>query len=439
MKHFDVCLHRAMLCLALLGGYVAAMAGTPLPTLYVTTADGTGITSRQEWKEHTRLRLVLPDGTVGYESSEASVRGRGHSSFAKPKRPFNLKLEKKAALLGMAPHKRWALLANFMDHSLIRNSLAFAIARQTSLEWTPHGEFVEVVLNGVPQGCYLLCESVRVHPDRVDIDEEEGCLIELDVYDEQECCFRTRYRQLPVHLKSPENPSPARIDSLQRFMNRIEEMLYATPPSEADMEELYDNYMDLDTFADWWLVHELTQNAEPNGPRSCYMYLDKGERLKAGPVWDFDLAFIDVGLDSGGDLRPARLNRTDVRRLNGDSLYNSRALWYDRLLEDPTFRTRVQQRWQLLEPRFRALLPLIDRWQAQLEPSALADEQLWGGQDPARFDTCTTFRSAIAQVRQTYARRIERLHHLLTPSDRRENSVFLPVKCDSASVTRKKR
>ena len=78
MKHFDVCLHRAMLCLALLGGYVAAMAGTPLPTLYVTTADGTGITSRQEWKEHTRLRLVLPDGTVGYESSEASVRGRGH-------------------------------------------------------------------------------------------------------------------------------------------------------------------------------------------------------------------------------------------------------------------------------------------------------------------------------------------------------------------------
>ncbi|MDY5239812.1 CotH kinase family protein [Bacteroides helcogenes] len=199
--------------------------------------------------------------------------------------------------------------------------------------------------------------------------------------------------------------------SIEKYMNEIEHILYSDTTS--DLTLLYRDYIDMDTFADWWLVHELAQNAEPNGPRSCYMYKDKEGLLKAGPVWDFDLAFISVGLDKGGDIRPSRLNRTDVVLLTGDSIYNRRALWYDCLLQDKQFLTRVKERWHKLEPRFRALTNDIDRWQALIEKSAIADEQLWKGQDPARFDTFTSFHSSVSNLKQVYLYRIESLNKLL--------------------------
>ena len=381
-----------------------------LPTVYITTADRSAITSRNVWKENTSLRIVMPDGSVAYQSDEVAIRARGHSTFSKPKKPFALKLENEAPLLGMKADKRWVLLANFMDHSLLRNSLALAIARQTSLEWTPNGRLVDVVVNGKPQGCYLLCESIRVNKHRVNLDKRDGFLIEMDGYPGDEYRFETIRRHLPVNIKHPKNPTDEQIRDVEACLKQVEDLLYG---GTKDLSILYRDYIDMDSFVDWWLVHELTQNAEPNGPRSCYMYKGKDGLLKAGPVWDFDLAFITVGLDAGGDLRPARLNRTDVVLLTGDSIYNKHALWYDRLLQDPVFTNRIKERWKELKPKFLSLIEGFDDWRTQIEPSALADEQLWQGQDPARFDTFTDWKSSVANLRKVYHYRINSLHKVL--------------------------
>ena len=381
-----------------------------IPTVYITTADGEEVVSKEEWKEGTTLRIVMPDGSVVYESERAAVRGRGHSTFTKPKKPYAIKLEKKSGLLGMAPGKRWVLLANFMDHSLMRNSLAFSMAALTELEWTPDWRFVNVVYNGQSRGCYLLCEQVRVGDCRVDIDEKEGYLLEVDSYFDEPCRFRTARRSLPVNVKAPDDPSPEQMAYIEGYLNEIESLLYG---DSTDFRTLFRDYLDVDSFVDWWLVHELAQNAEPNGPRSCYMYKDKGGLLKAGPVWDFDLAFITVGLDAGGDIRPARLNRPDVVTLTGDSLYNRQVLWYDRLFDDSVFCCRVRERWTELSPRFRALADSLDRWQALIGPSALADERLWGGKDPARFDNFATFEESAANLKRVYLYRIDALDRIL--------------------------
>lgn len=383
-----------------------------IPTVYLLTADSTAITSRDDWKEHTTLRIVMPDGTVVYESADVSVKGRGHSTFSKPKKPYAIKLESASGLLGMEASKRWVLLANFMDHSLVRNSLAFAISCQTSLAWTPDSRFVDVVLNGTPQGCYLLCEQVEADKHRVNVKSDGGYLLEVDSYFDETFRFRSRCRRLPFNVKYPKRPSSQQMTFIENYISDIEHLLYEEDTD--DLSALYLDYLDMDSFVDWWLVHELTQNAEPNGPRSCYMHKGKDGLLKAGPVWDFDLAFITVGLDAGGDIRPSRLNRTDVKLLTGDSLYNRQSLWYGRLLEDAAFRARVQSRWQELKPRFRALADEIDRWKALIEPSALADEQLWKGQDPAKFDTHETFQSSIANLKQVYLYRLDSLDRLLS-------------------------
>lgn len=385
-----------------------------LPTLYITTPDSTAIASRDEWRTGIGLRLVMPDGQTVYRSLRAEAKVRGHSTAAKAKKPYALKLEQKASLLGMNAHRRWVLLANVMDHSHVRNALALSAARLTSLAWTPDFRWVDVVLNGQLQGCYLLCEQIRVDKRRVSIDKGEGFLLEVDAYFDEPHRFRTARRRLPVNVKAPDDPTPAQMAYIESNLDTIEDILYERR-SNAGLVPLFRRYLDAESFADWWLIHEVTQNAEPNGPRSCYMYKDKDSLLKAGPVWDFDLAFISVGLDKGGDLRPLRLNRPDVTVLTGDSLYNPRALWYDRLLQDAFFLRLVKERWRILSPRFRDLAGEIDRWHDLLALSVQDDAALWPGADPARFDPYPTFEASLQNVKRAWLYRIDRLDELLRP------------------------
>ena len=289
----------------------SAVAEGNLPTVFIDTPGSKPADSRDKWVADCRLRVVSPDGIVLFETKSAEIKGRGHSTLAKPKKPMAIRLGKRTPLLGMAGGKRWVLLADFMDHSRLRNRLALAMARATCMDWTPACRHVDVVLNGRPQGCYLLAEQVRVARGRVDIDERRGVLLEVDAYDDGDPRFVTAVRRLPVNVKSPSKPSAAMVDSIRLFLDEIEQNLYSSPQN-GRFEPW--RHMRLDTFADWWLVNEMAQNAEPNGPRSCYMYRDAGGLLAAGPVWDFDLAFITVGLDGGGPPQPPRCREAHYRQ-----------------------------------------------------------------------------------------------------------------------------
>ena len=81
------------------------------------------------------------------EIMELTIRGRGNNTWHYPKKPFSIKFSKKQAFLGMPKAKKWVMLANYRDRTLIRNALAFEIARQTSQEWVPQGKFADVFLN----------------------------------------------------------------------------------------------------------------------------------------------------------------------------------------------------------------------------------------------------------------------------------------------------
>ena len=89
------------------------------------------------------------------------VRGRGNSTWGWAKKPYKLKLEDDAALVGSREYDEWVLLAGYADRSSLRTAAAFAIAAQTRFSWTPRFRFVEVVLNGRSQGLYMLTEQVE--------------------------------------------------------------------------------------------------------------------------------------------------------------------------------------------------------------------------------------------------------------------------------------
>lgn len=349
-----------------------AVCYSDLPVLYLSTPSA--VESKEVWVEGSRLELLNTPGHQQNMDVALSVKGRGNSTWNYPKKPYALKLDKKNSVLGMPRHKRWVLLANYIDPSKMRNALAFEVARQTeSLAWTPRGEFVDVVVNGRMMGNYYLCEQIRVDPDRVDITEMEaadnsgdavtgGYLLELDTAMDEVNTFYTSRRRLPVMVKSPDEDVMTRqqLDYIGSFFDTLENTIYTTTfPDNGEYREM----VDLETFADWWLVHEVCTNAEPVHPKSCYMYKDRGGRLCAGPVWDFDWATFTTAYEN--------------------TFVANNSLWYYRFLRDPVFKEIVKRKWAALLPRLELLpetflMPTADR----ISRSVNADYLLW----PRNFD-----------------------------------------------------
>lgn len=314
------------------------------------------------------------------DTSQVWVKGRGHSTFAQPKHPYALRWGETYSLQGLPSHHHAVLLANFFDHSLLRNALAMEVARQTSLRSvTPQGNFVTLTVNADWQGIYWASERVK---DRV---AHTDSLLQLDVYHWAE----------QQSLRQPRDTFPQQ------------------PP------------IDTLSFVDWWLIHELCMNAEPNGPRSVYVLIVGDTVVKAGPVWDFDMAFGAVGVDDGGDLRPEKfktmrtlppfLQGKSIRWLTVDSFYLDRAPIMQPFVHDHHFQWLARKRWQTLRPRFAALTSRLRQWKRQLRRAGSeCDQRKWNASEPARFDDSASWAEAVAGLERTYELRLRALDKLLT-------------------------
>ena len=108
------------------------------------------------------------------------------------------------------------MLANYRDRTLIRNAVAFEIARQTSQKWVPQGKFADVYLNRKFIGNYYICEKIEVKEKRLNL-KENSFLIEFDKYYDGEFKFRTEINDLPVIIKYPKEPDESEIRLRLRF------------------------------------------------------------------------------------------------------------------------------------------------------------------------------------------------------------------------------
>lgn len=368
---------------------VVDLSGSILPVVIINTPGKAIIPPKTEdWLEGAELRIELPDGTVDYEA-EINIRGRGNSTWGFPKKPYALKLNEKASILGMPKHKRWVLLANWLDRTSLRNHIAFHIARQTGLEWTPRGEFVEVILNGKHKGCYYLCEQIKVDENRVNVaeltdsDPSGGYLMELDVYFDEAYKFYSPRCGMPYMFKDPDEVTDAQVDYMYNYVSALEEVLCDQARLEAGE---YADYLDVDSFIDWWLVHELTGNSEPYHPKSSYMHKDRGGLLKAGPVWDFDWETF-VPYKSGG-------------------FVVSGAIYYGYLFKDDAFVARVKERWALLKPALEGVGEFISSEADRIAPAVEENIRLWPIDVTVNQDEQLSFADAVRRMRTSYENKL---------------------------------
>lgn len=359
-----------------------------LPVVVIDTPNASTIPSKHEnWLEKTSITILNPDGTVDY-SGTTSIRGRGNSTWSYPKKPYNLKLDSKAKILGMPKHKRWVLLANWMDRTLLRNCVAFQIAHSTEMAWNPHGQFVDVVLNGKHIGNYFLCEQIKVDKNRVDIHEltdtdvDGGYIMELDTYFDETYKFRSDIRQLPYMFKDPDEVNNAQFNYMRNFIYDLESSLYDSELLAADK---FMDYIDINSFIDWWFVHELTKNAEPKHPKSTYMHKDKGGKLCAGPVWDFDWETFVPG--------------------TGYTIQNT--LYYPQLFQNATFVARVKERWQQLKPEFNKISAFIDSEAERIANSESINHSLWPiTTSNVNGDESMSYSDAVKRMKSAYEEKL---------------------------------
>ena len=156
---------------------------TALPEIHVRLVDYPDWTELQGAKDDVRKAILYMDGNGMYddlEEQEVEFRGRGNSTWNMDKKPYRFKMAKKKSVCGLPKAKTFALLANNIDCTLMRNAIALWLARYFGMPYTNHTVPVKVYLNGIDKGQYVMTEKIGIGGGSVDIDETTGMLFELD-------------------------------------------------------------------------------------------------------------------------------------------------------------------------------------------------------------------------------------------------------------------
>lgn len=334
----------------------------------------------------------------------ASTRLRGNVTQQMPKKPFAVKLDKKHGIFmndadtenDLPAHKRWVLLSNWKDRTLMRNEVAFGIAdvfQQTfpndGLAWNPSGQFVELVYNGVHVGNYYLCEHIKIDGNRLDITdpfdekdgysgtpEDYGYLLEADDgYDETWKFTTANY--IPFLFKDDGNDEM--LSYVADLVRGVEDKLYAGNYSAA-YEQL-----DITSLVDYWLIQEVMMNSEMKHPKSVYMYLNKG-KLYAGPIWDFDWNTLPVSTsysEEGYSYTNSMLAKAKAyHKRSGyptepkdDSDQNY--VWYPMLVKDASFKALAAERWGQVKSALLSYVETIPAKAAAMKTSEALNNAMW--------------------------------------------------------------
>lgn len=431
--------------------------------------------------------VYYPDGTSAVTDKNgatvtnpllASTRVRGNVSQKMPKKPFAVKLDKKSGIFmndadntnDLPAHKRWVLLANWSDRTLMRNAVAFDIAEifQNTFKnekysdgtsaagtlWNPDGQFVELVYNGVHVGNYYLCEQIKIDGNRLDIEEPMdakdnpftgdpsvfGYLLECDDAYNETVKFITK-TYIPFQFKDDADAGGKMLDYAKGIVNGIDDNLYNGKWSEAFKT------MDLASFVDFLLIQEVTMNGELAHPKSCYTYINNG-KLYAGPVWDFDWQtfpnisvinqYYDNAYTGGRDSYKYEYSKsmlsdgTFSRSSSNPSAVKTNDkgyMWYPMLVKSAEFKTLAAERWNKVKDQIAlyadtqipAMAAKIKKSEAEnwsmwyLESGSRAGQNRWSTYDVGggfKGDEAMTFDNAVSTLSSTINTRISGMSYV---------------------------
>lgn len=417
---------------------VTMVANTGFPTLYVNTPDGDEIESKDIWTNETKLTLKDAGKDFNFKNVSTGFRGRGNSTWEQPKKPYAIKLDKKKNILGMPEHKRWVLIANYLDNSFLKNHVAFYLSEKLGMDYTVRGKFVNLVFNGVYRGLYWLGEAIKVNKKRVNIvDGEDGMsaeddkdfLIEMDTHYDEVVKFHSSIRNMPYMIKNDdymidevkdENGvvisssisagGQARLGRFQTKITDLENLLYPDYNTNDDCkantndcsapDEAYKGIIDVESWVKFWLINEIMDNTELTEPKSAYFtYQNKKEGqesdvFKAGPVWDFDAGAKTLNA-------PIKLDTT---------------IYYNALFKSPSFVAKVKEVWAnfATQTNIISVYNEIQKMTIDLAVAAKLDSMRWGAHRDYVETTDLSFSGSVDFLTKSLTNKVKTVNNFIT-------------------------
>lgn len=261
------------------------------------------------------------------------IKKRGNSTALSPKKPYNIKFDEKTGFFGMGKAKKWVLLSNPFDPTLIRNKLIYDLASNLSFVFSPKSYFIDVWLNDVFMGNYQISEKIEFQKNRIPYSTDNGDFLFEVIESESrnsvnEVYFRTPVDSIRITLCEPEDPFPEQMDDFTKKMTLIEKAIATKNIME------YIKYVDLKSIIDYYWIEEFVN--DPDLHTGSIFFSIHDSVLISGPVWDFDLA----------------LGNTRTVSKASTKNFNAKKIWWKKLFQDSIFQKIAYERYLQIEPYF---------------------------------------------------------------------------------------
>ena len=386
-----------------------------VPSLFLVSGDPEE--KGREWVEASadksnkatgRMVLLKEDSTLVHQGTLTQIKGRGNSTWIGKKKPYQIKTDTKVDLLQTGnpenKSKTWVLLANYLDLSLMNNSITLGLGNAMGMETSIENTHIDLYYDGQYRGSYLLSEKVEVGKGRVNITDLEeinkekndgteieelpiansttengafftycenmkspeevsgGYLLEMD-YEyralEEVCYFRTTRGQYVV-VKSPEYASKEEMNYIASYYQEYEDAVF-NGGTNSKTGKAYTDYVDGESVACYYIMNEFTK-ARDFFSSSAYLYKDSGDgKMKMGPLWDYDLGF-----------GKSRYEENTEEPSYGLSVYNT--TFGEKLLEIPSFRVLLAS---IYTEKLYPIVKELDIEADRLRASALCNAHMW--------------------------------------------------------------
>ncbi len=361
---------------------------TGLSQVYFNSNEGDSVNTRTRYFEG-EFSMTSGNGCGSVpKTAHARLKGRGNYSWSFAKKSFSLNLADGLNLCGMGKAKKWALVANHYDKSLLRNTVAGNVGKHLSnLAWTPDSKPIDVYINGSYRGSYILIERVTIDGDRVNIPKLKGAvdngqpnvtggyLLEWDFRKGADRNVEAGGRGW-VGIKEPEDPgasdgiTSAQVSYINGYLDQADAALFGS--NFTSDTSGWKKYIDINSAVDYYIGMELMKPVDGNMWASVYMYKQRNGKLYFGPLWDFDLAAGSANR-AGNVVSPSGWY---LRNSLGVSAMQSSKTWFNRLNEDPDFRNAVKARWNTVYPGL-SQTSFISQQKSIIQSSANANFQKW--------------------------------------------------------------
>jgi len=353
-------------------------SGLPIIKLKTTHVVGPAM-DKDSYVEGT-VEIIGEGNFEGLAETSMKIKGRGNSTWwlcvdpsagaVVGKCPYQIKFGDKTEILGLPEDKKWVLLAEKSDKSMIRNKIARYMGKNSILEYTPSAEYAELFINDDYQGTYLIGQKVEESKNRVNIGDD-GYLIEIDTdanerIDPDDVIFKPIIWS-SVHVDGVFNIKEPNLDYesdeynyIVNYVNQFESILFSQ--NFRDPMSGYKSFIDVDSLIDWFIINEIAKTVDARWYSSIYFNLIPGQKIKFGPIWDFDLSY-------------GNLNYSDAQFENG--FYVKQNNWIDKMYDDPSFVEKVKSRYSFYFDKLNEFKKEIDDISNYINKSQEANYQRW--------------------------------------------------------------